>query len=134
MHRVRLMHVGGDLTDHSLLSAGQIKAERVDQLLCEGARGSVIDPDLGLLAQSLLANQLELNREEFVEHQPAASLGDLGHRFWLMDRKGRVVAADEALCVLDRFRQWVGERAGLGTPQRFSSPACNISALDLGLL
>ena len=134
MHRVRLMHVGGDLTDHSLLSAGQIEPERVDQLLCEGARGGVIDPDLCLLAKSLLANQLQLNREELVEYQPATGLGDLGHRFGLVDRKGRVVAADEALCALDRLWQWVGERAGLGAPQCLGCPACNISALDLGLL
>ena len=101
MHRVRLMHVGGDLTDHSFLSAGQIEPERVDQLLGEGACSGVIDPYLCLLAKSLLAHQLQLNREELVEHQPAAGLGDLGHRFWLMDRKGRVVAANEAVGRLD---------------------------------
>ena len=116
VHRRRSGHVIEQLGDDPPLSVGEVKTESFDELPDHGPRDVMGDPCRPTFHGVLPLHQLQLDAEEFVEHQPAAGLGYLTHRGGPVDAVIGLGATHKVVAVSNIDRDRVGEPPDLHDP------------------
>ena len=134
MHGSGEFEIRTNLTDRPLLRVGERERQPFDEAVGELTGDLVGDTRRLPLDTTLATNQLELHPQQLVEHEPAAGLSNLGHRFRLMDTEHGGGPIDKVETVEHAIRNGIVKAAGSATGDRLLDKSSEVLGEETGLL